>query len=182
MMAIHKTLRIITTKYANKPAYIFTDCINVLYLLNTQITHPTTHNSHPEQTILISMVQMLQNRIHITTLHKVRAHGNIEGNEQADKLAKEGREKPHKNAKHRYKYAHANPYYFQKEDWPSKETTPDKGPVRFLGKHLKKQDLNNNLDLISDNLFNIEKWTGNNNIDNDFSTNYRRNPPFPTHK
>ena len=176
MMAIHKTLQIITTNYANEPAHIFTDCINVLYLLNTQITHPTLHNSHPDQTILISMVQMILNRTQITTFHKVRAHANIDGNEQADKLAKEGREKSHKNAKHPYEHAHAIPYYFQKEDWPSKEATPDKGPVRFLSKYLKKQDLNNDLDLISDNFPNIEKWTSNNDIDNELSTNFWKNP------
>ena len=176
MMAIHKTLQIITTKYNNEPAHIFTGCINALYLLNTQITHPTLHNSHPDKTILMSMVQMLQSRTQITTLHKVRAHANIDGNEQADKLAKEGREKSHKNAKDPYEHAHATPYYFQKEDWPSKDNTPDKGPVRFLGKYLEKQDTHNDLDTISENFPNIEKWTGNNNIDNELSTNLWKNP------
>lgn len=36
------------------------------------------------------MVQMLQSRIETTTLHKVRAHANIKGNEQADTLVKWG--------------------------------------------------------------------------------------------
>ena len=81
MMAIHKTLKIITTQYANEPAHIFTDCINVLYLLNTHITHPFLHNNHPNKTIMTSMVEMLQNRTQLTTLHKVRTHANIEGNE-----------------------------------------------------------------------------------------------------
>jgi ribonuclease HI len=38
------------------------------------------------------MVQLLQNRTQPITLYKVRAHVNIDGNEQADKLAKEGLE------------------------------------------------------------------------------------------
>ena len=74
------------------------------------------------------MVVMLQNRTQITTLHKVQAHANIAGNEQADKLAKEGREKTHKNAEHPYEHAHATPYYFHRYEWPSIEETPDKGP------------------------------------------------------
>ena len=44
------------------------------------------------------MVQMLQAQTHSISLHKIRAHINIIGNEEADKLAKEGREKEnHKN-------------------------------------------------------------------------------------
>ena len=69
MIAIHKTLRIINTRYPNEPAYIFTDSLNVLYLLNTQIKHPTLHNSHPDQITLANMVQLLQaghNQSHYT--------------------------------------------------------------------------------------------------------------------
>ena len=62
MMAIHKILQIINTQYPNEPAYIFTNNLNVLYVLNTQIKHPTLHNSHPNQITLASMVQLLQNR------------------------------------------------------------------------------------------------------------------------
>ena len=70
MIAIHKILRIINTLYPNKPAYIFTDNLNVLYLLNTQIKHPTLHNSHPYQITLATMVQLLQNRTQPITLYK----------------------------------------------------------------------------------------------------------------
>ena len=84
MIAIHKTLRIINIQYPNEPAFIFTDSLNVLYLLNTQIKHPTLHNSHPDQTTLASMVQILQNRTQPITLYKVRAHVNIDGNEKTD--------------------------------------------------------------------------------------------------
>ena len=37
------------------------------------------------------MVEMLQNGTQLTSLHKVRAHANIEGNEKADELAEVGR-------------------------------------------------------------------------------------------
>ena len=112
MIAIHKTLRIINTQYPNEPAFIFTNSLNVLYLLNTQIKHPTLYNSHPDQTTLVSMVQIPQNRTQPITLYKVRAHNNIEGNEKADKLAKEGLKLEHIIATHLYEHAHATPYYY----------------------------------------------------------------------
>ena len=87
-MAIHKTLQILNTKNSNEPAYIFTDCINALYLLNTQIQHPTTHNNYLDKTLLKSMVQLLKSRTKPTNLHKVRAHVGIEGKERANELAK----------------------------------------------------------------------------------------------
>ena len=94
------------------------------------------------------MVEMLQNNTQLTTLHKVRAHANIEGNEKADELAKLGRVKDHREAKHSNEHAHPTPFYFQKDDWPSMAATPDKGPIRFLDKYLKTLDLSNNLEPI----------------------------------
>ena len=73
------------------------------------------------------MVEMLQNRTQITTLHKVCAHANIEGNEKANELAKLGRVKDHQGSKHPYEHAHATPFYFQKDNWPSMDATPNKG-------------------------------------------------------
>ena len=90
LMAIHKTLKLISTKYPNKPAHIFTDCLNCLYNLNTHIKHPTIHNNHANKTILTNMVEILKIRTQPTTFYKVKAHINIIGNEQADKLATYG--------------------------------------------------------------------------------------------
>ena len=97
----------------------------------------------------------------MTTLHKVRAHANIEGNEKADELAKLGRVKDHREAKHPYEHTHATPFYFQKDDWPSMAATRDKGPILFLDKYLKRLDLSNNLELIKNQIPNIKKWTQN---------------------
>ena len=88
LMAIHKTLRLITTKYTNEPAHIFTDCLNCLYVLNTQLKHPTHHNNHADKIILTYMVEMLKSRTQPITIYKVKAHTNIDGNEQTDQLAK----------------------------------------------------------------------------------------------
>ena len=93
LMAIYKTLRIITTKYPNEPAYIFTDCLNCIYVINTQIKHPTQQNNHADKTILKDIAKMLENRTQFTTIYKVKAHINIEGNEKADTLAKDGLKK-----------------------------------------------------------------------------------------
>ena len=103
------------------------------------------------------MVEMLQNRTQLTILHKVRAHANIDGNEKADELAKLGRVKDHREAKHPYEHAHATPFYFQKDDWPSMAATRDKGSIRFLDKYLKRLNLSNNLKLIENQIPNVKK-------------------------
>ena len=110
---------------------------------------------------------MLQSRTQTTTLNKVRTHANFDRNEQVDKLAKIGREKAYRNAKHAYEHAHATPYYFQKEWWHSMQDTSYKGPIQFLKEHLNKLGKLNNLKMIADQISNIEKWTSNVDIDNE---------------
>jgi ribonuclease HI len=176
MMAIHKTLRIINRQFPNEPAFIFTDSLNVLYLLNTQIKHPTLHNSHPDQTTLNSMVKILQNRTQPITLYKVRAHVNIDGNEKADKLAKQGLQLEHRIATHPYEHAHATPYYYQKDIWPSMADVPDKGPVRFLQKQIQKYDRETNIAIMATQTPNTCKWTENIDIDKELSNDFWTNP------
>ena len=175
MMVIHKTLRIINTQFPNKPAYIFTDCLNVLYLLNTQIKHPTLHNSHPDQNTLASMVELLQQRTQPISLYKVKAHINFYGNKAADTLAKQGLLIAHRNAEQSNKYAHATPYYYQKENWPSRIDVLDKRRVRILEKQIKKYDRENNLEIIAIQTPNICKWTGNADVDNELSNEFSEN-------
>ena len=62
------------------------------------------------------MVLLLQNRSQHITLYKIRAHINVDGNEQAYKLAKEGLCLPHENVIHPFERAHAIPYYYQKNE------------------------------------------------------------------
>ena len=116
LMAIHGTLKIINEEYPNKLAHIFTNCLNKLYAIKTQIKHLTLYNNHPDKIILQEIVELLQQRIQPITLYKVRAHINIEGNEKAIKLSKKGRNKEHTNAINPHKFAHSTPYYYQK-DW-----------------------------------------------------------------
>ena len=122
------------------------------------------------------MVQLLQNCSQPITLYKVRAHVNIDSNEQADKLAKEGLDLTHKTATHTYEHAHVTPYYYQKGEWPSMIDTPNNGPVRFLEKQIKKYDKIKNLESMAIQTPNICKWTGNENIDKELSNEFWNNP------
>jgi hypothetical protein len=133
--AIHHILQILIQEFPNEPAYIFTDSLNSLYLINTQIKHPTQQNNHLDKTILASIVNLLKNCTSITYLHKVRAYSNITRTEEANKLAKEGSEielendmptQPHEDA-------HSTPYW-----WCRDEDHPYKGPIQHLKPYLEK--------------------------------------------
>ena len=176
MMAIHHTHRLLTTTYRDEPTHIFTYCLNVLYLLNTQIKHPTLHNSHPDKNILESMIIMLQSRTQITTLHKVKAHANINGNEQADTLAKIGCEFDHRDAVMPHEHAHPSPCYLQKDWWHSMQETPNKGPIRHLGKHVLRYDKKHTLEVIANQTHQPHKWLKNKNINKTLSNNFWTNP------
>ena len=131
-MAVHATLKIVNGEYSNKLVYIFLDCLNGLYIIKTQIKLLTLHNNHPNKTILQEIVELLQQRTQPTTLYKVQVHANIEGNEKAKELAKEGREKEHTDAINPHKFAHSTPYNYQKDWWHSMDETPDKVQLDFL--------------------------------------------------
>ena len=82
---------------------------------------PTLYNSHPDKLILESMITMMQARIQPLILYKVRAHAHIDGNEQADQLAKAGKSKPHRGPIYPYENGHSTPYYLHKDEWHSME-------------------------------------------------------------
>jgi hypothetical protein len=52
------------------------------------------------------------------------------------------------------------------------EATPDKGPIKFLEKHLVKYNKNINLELIPILYPNIDKWIANDKIDNEPSNKF----------
>ena len=176
MMAIHHTLQLLTTTYQNEPAHIFIDCLNILYLLNTQIKHPTSHNSHPDKIILENMIKMLISRTQTTTLHKIKAHTNIGGNDQAYTLAKQGRELDHKDAAISYEHAQPTPYYLQKDWWHSMQETHDKGSIRHLSKYILKYDNEHNLTIIANQTHQLHKWLENDDIDKILSNDFWTNP------
>jgi ribonuclease HI len=139
--AIYHTLLILNQEFPQEPAHIFTDSLSSLYLINTQIKHPTQQNNHPDKTILTLIIKLLKNRIAPTTLHKVRAHTNIKGYEEADKLAKEGSKIDPENdmPTQAHENAHSTPYWWCRED-----DHPYKGPIRHLKPYLEKVEKENN--------------------------------------
>ena len=122
--------------------------------------------------MLASLVNMLKNRTTITHLHKVKAHTNIIGNEEADKLAKEGSKIilvsviPYQP----YESAHSTPYW-----WYRDNDHPIKGPIRHLNSYLKKLEQEENEELAK-TFDNINKWINNPLIDNKISNNFWTNP------
>jgi hypothetical protein len=115
---------------------------------------------------------MLQTRTCPLFLHKVRAHINIPNNEHADKLAKAGNLLSHRDPHADYEHAHPTPYYLHKDDWPSMDDTPYKGPIRHLQPYLQKFDTEHNLQTLATSFPNIAKWTTNTNIDIPTSTTF----------
>ena len=88
LMVIHEILILIFIKYLHEHAHIFTDCLNCLYNLNTQIIHPIMHNNHADKTILTNMFEILKTRSQPTTFYKVKAHINIEEKKKQTSLQK----------------------------------------------------------------------------------------------
>ena len=175
-MAIYTTIKLSLTNYTNEPVHIFTDSLNSLYLLNTQIKHPSLHNNHPDKTILIQIIQMLQLRTQPTSLYKVKAHSNITRNEIVDTLTKNGRHKQHSLPTEPHKFAHSTPYYFYKDEWIGMHYTPYKGSIRIFQRYLIKYTTENHLTELARHFPNINKWTSDVNIDNISSNIFWTNP------
>jgi hypothetical protein len=106
MVAVHHTLQLLTTTYRDEPTHIFTYYLNVLYLLNTQIKHPTLCNIHTNKIILESMIKTLQFHTQTSTFYKVKAHANINSSEQAYVLTKWGCKLDHRDAATPYEHTH----------------------------------------------------------------------------
>ena len=87
-MAIYNTIKMNIIQYQNEPVHIFTNSLNSLYLLNTQIKTSFSQNNHLDKIILLEMVTMLQQRTQLVTIYKVHAHSNISSYEKVDSLAK----------------------------------------------------------------------------------------------
>jgi hypothetical protein len=122
------------------------------------------------------MVDILKKRTQLTTISKVKAHTDIEGNEQADLLANNGAKMRYKYATKSYEFAHTTPFFFQKYTWPGPNKQPDKGPVRCLQTYITKHDRETTLKIMAERFSNISKWTMNPDIDNDISNKFWSTP------
>jgi len=90
-------------------------------------------------------------------------------------LPKEGTSEEHLNALQPHEFAHSTPYYYQRYKWPSMDSIPNEGPIRFLEKHLTKYDNNINLESIPILYPNIDKWIANEKLDNELSNEFGTN-------
>ena len=90
-------------------------------------------------------------------------------------LAKHGCEQDRRDITTPLEHTHPTPDYFQKDKWHSMQETPNKGPIRHLGKHIPKHDKGHNLANIENQTYQPRKWLKNRDIDealaNDFQTN-----------
>jgi hypothetical protein len=75
-----------------------------------------------------------------------------------------------------YEHAHPTPYYLQKGWWHSMHETPDKGPIRHLGRYIVKYDKKHNLALIATQTHQLHKWLHNKDIDQTLSNDFWNNP------
>jgi hypothetical protein len=175
-MAIYTTIQLSVNDYVDELVCIFTNSLNSLYLINTQIRHPSTHNNHPDKTILQEIVTMLLQRTQPTSLHKVKAHTNITCNEIADALAKRGRKQRHHYPSLPREFSHSTPYYLHKDEWIGMYHTPYKRPIRNFQRYLHKYTTDTYLTELAHNFPNIHKWTNDANIDKISSNSFWQNP------
>ena len=119
------------------------------------------------------MVEMLKRRIQPITIYKVKAQAKINGNEQADQLAKEGTKKrDYQFATKPYEFAYTTPYYFRKDTWSRSTKRPHKGPVRCLETYITKYDLENNLEILAEQSPKSNEWTMKPIADKEISNNF----------
>ena len=72
------------------------------------------------------MIEMLKKRTQPTTIYKVKTHTNINGNEQADQLAKNGAKKQYRFGTKSYEFAHTTPFFSKKTHGPDQIRDPTK--------------------------------------------------------
>jgi hypothetical protein len=119
---------------------------------------------------------MLLQRTQPTSLHKVKAHTNIIGNEIADALAKRGRKQRHYYPSLPHEFSHSTPYYLHKDEWIGMYHTPYKGPIHNFQRYLHKYTTDTYLTELAHNFHNIQKWTNDANIDKISSNSFWQNP------
>ena len=122
------------------------------------------------------MVEMFHLRNQPTIIIKIKARTNIDGNVLADKPTKDNTKALYRLLTHLCKKAHSTPYHLLKDNWPSVDNTPYKGPIRHLQECNIKYDHMHTLELTAQTFPNINKWISDKSIDIKTSTNYWNHP------
>ena len=113
---------------------------------------------------------MLWSCTQTSTLQKVQTPTNIDSNEQAYVLAKQGRNLAHEQA-------HPISYYLQRDGWYRTQETSYKGPIIHLDKHILKCAKRRNLAAIANQTYQPSKWLENHNIDKALSNEFGEKTP-----
>ena len=82
----------VSQNYPRRTAYILTDSLTSIQLLNKGMHNPEGLKSHKHRDLIIKIVQRLLSSPLDLRVVKVRAHSGIDGNEAADRLAQEAQE------------------------------------------------------------------------------------------
>ena len=80
LIAVHNT------RQSTQDIHIFTDSLNSIYLIHNHIRHPSSQHNHPDKLLISAIVNHITWSTHKITIHKVRAHTCIIGNDTADQL------------------------------------------------------------------------------------------------
>ena len=86
LVAIHQALH---NTDVMTPLTIMTDSLTSIHAINNMLTRPERLRLHKHKQVLSQIAQRLVARTAKTTIHKVKAHVGIIGNEMADKAARQ---------------------------------------------------------------------------------------------
>ena len=79
-------------RYPLHVAYVLTDSLTSIFLLNKGLHNPEGLRSHKHRDLVFRIVQQLLASPHDLRVVKVRAHTGVMGNEAADNLAREAQQ------------------------------------------------------------------------------------------
>ena len=147
--------------------HIFTDSLNIIYLINNHIQHPTSQHHHPDKLVIAAIIHQIYWTPHLIHIHKVRAHTCITGNEKANTLANEGTLKEIPSATPHMHLAHATPYWLA-----NCPTATHDGAIRNIHKFILKAHDNREA-ITAHNIFPyIEKWLNTKQINQKLSNHF----------
>jgi hypothetical protein len=78
------------TQHLQSDVHIFTNSLNSLHFLANCLCQPSSQHNHIDKLLIAKINFHIQHTPHQVSIQKERAHNQIIGNEEADKLAKHG--------------------------------------------------------------------------------------------
>ena len=150
--------------------HIFTNSLNNIYLINNHILHPTSQHHHPDKLLIAAIIHQIYWTPHKISIHKVRAHTCIKGNEIADTLANEGNLQEKPTPTPHIHLAHASPYWLA-----SCPTTTHDGSIRNLHTFVTKEHDYRKVGNARIKFPYVDKWLSNTQINQKLSNHFWEN-------